>query len=79
MTRKGEKMYSLTYTLKNVPDLTLAKYQSLGENGIEGVLERHATFLRQWQGLSKTLNINITNRSDRNIIVTINCIIRQIT
>ena len=59
MTRKGEKMYSLTYTLKNVPDLTLAKYQSLGENGIEGVLERHATFLRQWQGLSKTLNINI--------------------
>lgn len=47
------------YKLNEIPDLTLAKYQSLGENGIEAVLLKHGSFLRQWQGLSEMCNIQI--------------------
>ena len=52
-------MRECIYRLKKLPDLTLAKYQSLGENGIEGVLERQAAFLRQWQGLSLMCDIKV--------------------
>lgn len=47
------------YKLNKIPDLTLEKYQSLGENSIEGVLMKHSSFLRQWQGLSEMCDIQI--------------------
>lgn len=52
-------MNLIAYKIKKIPDLTLSKYQALGENGVEGVLERHIAFLRQWQGLSNIGNIII--------------------
>ena len=52
-------MEYLFYELKQIPDLTLAKYQSLGESGVEGVLEKHAAFLRQWQRISIICNAGI--------------------
>lgn len=47
------------YELKKIPDLSLAKYQSLEEMGVEGVLQKHGAFLRQWQRLSVLLNIEL--------------------
>ena len=52
-------MNLIAYKLEKIPDLTLSKYQSLGENGVDGVLDRHISFLRQWQGLSDIGNIII--------------------
>lgn len=49
----------LFYELKEIPDISLAKYQSLGEMGVEGVLEKHASFLRQWQRFSVICNIGL--------------------
>lgn len=49
----------LIYELKNIPDLSLVKYQSLSESGVEGVLEKHASFLRQWQKISATYQIGV--------------------
>lgn len=46
------------YEIPCIPDLELVKYQSLGEQGIDGILERHNQFLRQWQ--RNTLLINTT-------------------
>lgn len=40
-------MAELWYTLNKLPDLTLNKYSSLDENGVEGVIEKHIAFLRQ--------------------------------
>jgi len=39
------------YEIKEIPDLTLNKYQSLASTGVSGVLERHQSFLRQWHGI----------------------------
>lgn len=36
------------YTIREIPDLTLGKYDFLSENGVDGVLELHNSFLRQW-------------------------------
>lgn len=47
------------YELQKIPDLSLTKYQSLEEMGVEGVLQKHSAFLRQWQRLSVLLNIEI--------------------
>mgnify|MGYP000108069315 CR=1 FL=1 len=33
------------YEIPYIPDLELVKYQSLGEQGIDGILERHNRFL----------------------------------
>lgn len=41
----------LCFQLKCIPDLSLNKYQSLADTGIEGVLKRHESFLRQWHGI----------------------------
>ena len=35
------------YTIKQIPDLTLGKYDYLSHNGVEGVLELHRVLLRQ--------------------------------
>lgn len=40
-------MADLWYRLKQLPDLTLNKYSSLEECGVDGVLEKHVAFLRQ--------------------------------
>lgn len=39
------------FQIKQIPDLTLTKYQSLADTGVEGVLKRHENFLRQWHGI----------------------------
>ena len=47
------------YELKKIPDLSLSKYQSLEESGVEGVLDKQKAFLRQWQRISAICNIGI--------------------
>ena len=47
------------YQLDTIPDLSLSKYQSLEEMGVEGVLDKHSAFLRQWQKISLICNIGI--------------------
>ena len=49
----------LSYELKRIPDLSLMKYQSLSEQGVEGVLVKMESFLRQWQKISATFNIGV--------------------
>lgn len=39
------------FRLDQIPDLSLNKYQSLADTGIDGVLKRHESFLRQWHGI----------------------------
>lgn len=39
------------FQVDQIPDLSLNKYQSLADTGIEGVLKRHDNFLRQWHGI----------------------------
>lgn len=39
------------FQIDQIPDLSLNKYQSLSDTGIEGVLKRHESFLRQWHGI----------------------------
>lgn len=39
------------FQIDQIPDLSLNKYQSLADVGIEGVLKRHESFLRQWHGI----------------------------
>lgn len=52
-------MSEMMYEVKELPDLSLTKYQSLGEQGIEGVIKQHNSFLRQWQRNSCLLNLKI--------------------
>ena len=44
-------MGRLVFRIDELPDLSLNKYQSLSDTGIEGVLKRHSDFLRQWYGI----------------------------
>ncbi len=44
-------MGTLCFQVDQIPDLSLNKYQSLADTGIEGVLKRHENFLRQWHGI----------------------------
>ena len=39
------------FQIDQIPDLSLNKYQSLADTGIDGVLKRHESFLRQWHGI----------------------------
>lgn len=39
------------FQIDKIPDLSLNKYQSLADTGIDGVLKRHESFLRQWHGI----------------------------
>lgn len=41
----------LCFQIEQIPDLSLNKYQSLSDTGIQGVLKRHESFLRQWYGI----------------------------
>ena len=38
----------ILFQLRNIPDLSLSKYQADNIGGVEGVLELHKEFLRQW-------------------------------
>lgn len=44
-------MGMMCFQLMEIPDLSLNKYQVLADTGIEGVLKRHESFLRQWHGI----------------------------
>ena len=44
-------MAIVCYQIKQIPDLSLNKYQSLANTGVDGVLKRHESFLRQWHGI----------------------------
>ena len=37
----------LFFNLERIPDLSFTKYMSLDESGVDGVLEKHGSFLRQ--------------------------------
>lgn len=41
----------ICFEVDTIPDLSLNKYQTLADTGIEGVLKRHESFLRQWHGI----------------------------
>ncbi len=41
-------MKQIYFKLKEIPDLSLNKYQSLSNSGVNGIIERHTAFLRQW-------------------------------
>ena len=49
----------LCFELKKLPDLDLFKYQALSEQGVEGVLVKMESFLRQWQNISAIYKIQI--------------------
>ena len=42
-----QNMMYWSFNLEKVPDLSLTKYMSLDEAGVDGVLEKHGSFLRQ--------------------------------
>jgi hypothetical protein len=41
-------MKQIYFKLRDIPDLSLNKYQSLSSSGVDGILEKHKSFLRQW-------------------------------
>lgn len=41
----------ISFQIDQIPDLSLNKYQSLANTGIEGVLRQHENFLRLWHGI----------------------------
>lgn len=45
-------MTLLGYKLEYAPDLSLIKYQALGDNNADGLIDRHNAFLRQWNRIS---------------------------
>lgn len=51
----------LCYKLSVLPDLSLNKYASLDGNGVDGVLEKHLAFLRQWnrKGVLSDVSIHL--------------------
>lgn len=52
-------MSSLCYQVKQIPDLSLHKYQSIADSGISGLLKRHEDFLRLWHGICCDLSISL--------------------
>lgn len=52
-------MKSYIYKLEYIPDLSLSKYSSLSESGVDGVLLRNEAFLRQWQRICLIENVSI--------------------
>lgn len=45
----SKKMY---FKINKIPDISLNKYASLSDTGVEGILERHTAFLRQWHRIA---------------------------
>lgn len=44
------------FEIRQLPDLSLNKYQSLADTGVDGLLNRHESFLRQWHGICSESN-----------------------
>ncbi len=55
------RISELGFEIREIPDMTLKKYSSLDENGVEGVLRKHLTFLRDWnrEGLISGLSLHL--------------------
>lgn len=51
-------MSELHYQIKTIPDLTLGKYEYLSQNGVDGVLELHKSFL--WNLYDKSILTKVT-------------------
>lgn len=51
-------MTELCYVIRNIPDLTLGKYSYLSENGVDGVLKLHNSFL--WNLHEKSILSNVS-------------------
>ena len=47
------------FRISCLPDLSLAKYETLSDTGVEGVLERHGAFLRQWNRICFLNNVSM--------------------
>ena len=45
-------MAFLAYNLRNAPDLSLIKYQALEDNTVDGLINRHNDFQRQWNRIT---------------------------
>lgn len=52
-------MGEICYQIKEIPDLTLGKYAYLSENGVDGVLNLHTSFLWQWHEKSRLTGVSI--------------------
>lgn len=52
-------MSILSFQIKEIPDLSLNKYQTLSDTGISGVLKRHSNFIRQWHGICLECNVTM--------------------
>lgn len=52
-------MSLLCFNINELPDLTLHKYQSLSDTGIQGIIERHNQFLRLWHGVCANSNTSL--------------------
>ena len=52
-------MSLLCFSIDQIPDLTLHKYQSLADTGGNGILTRHNNFLRLWHGICASSNTSL--------------------
>lgn len=52
-------MSLLCFSIDQIPDLTLHKYQSLADTGVNGILTRHNNFLRLWHGICASSNTSL--------------------
>lgn len=52
-------MQWLIYSLENIPDLSLIKYQSLEEDSVEGAIKKCDVFLRQLQKISAIYKVTV--------------------
>ena len=47
------------FSIDYLPDLSLHKYQSLADTGVNGILTRHNNFLRLWNGICASSNTSL--------------------
>lgn len=52
-------MVKLGYELEYTPDLSLCKYEVLGDNDANGLIGRHNAFLRQWNRIRDYEKISV--------------------
>ena len=52
-------MVKLGYELEYTPDLSLCKYEVLGDNDANGLIGRHNAFLRQWNRITSLTKTRI--------------------
>lgn len=52
----SNKMY---FRISRLPDISLSKYASLSDTGVDGILERHSSFLRQWHRIASLGQISM--------------------